>query len=234
MRVKMAKKTRKDPNPLQKKKLQQEADSCCPFCGNTEAGTWIFHHIDGDPSHTVLDNLIMICGACHERITKGEISEADVRLKKNMIAWGYKQRKAAKSKNIKNEANGNVGCTIRQTIQIGNLPPNRVAPAPDSIGENAKAKNYAKYLAEKLCEYRMKNKVFLSEEERKQETGSYMAVIWKNVKTHFKVTSYSSISLDNKDKLFQYLQKLINNTTQGKINRGKGYKSYLLFSEYDG
>lgn len=136
-------KPRKDPSPLQKKKLQQEADSRCPFCGNAEA-------------------------------------------------------------------------------------------APDSIGANAKARNYAKYLAEKLCEYRMKNKFFLSDEERKRETGSYMKVIWKGVKKHFNVTSYTAISLENKEKLFLYLQDLIEKTMQGRINRGKGYKSYLHFSEYEG
>ncbi len=213
----MTEKARKNPNPLQKKKLQQEADSRCPFCGNTEAGTWIFHHIDGDPSHTVLDNLIMVCGACHERITKGEISEADVRLKKNMTSWGYKQRKPAESKIVKNEANGNVGCEIRQTIRIGKLPPDRVAPAPDSIGNNAEARNLVNLLVRKLGDYRLKG-------HPDRNAKSVFAAINKDLAKHFMATSVPNISISRLNEVISYLQMKIDGTTQGRMNKGKTRK----------
>ena len=36
-------KPRKAIAAVLKKKLQQEANSMCPFCGNSEPGTWEFH-----------------------------------------------------------------------------------------------------------------------------------------------------------------------------------------------
>ncbi|NCA80552.1 MAG: HNH endonuclease, partial [Sphingobacteriia bacterium] len=140
---------RKDPTSLQKKKLQQEAGPTCPFCGNTEAGTWDFHHIDGIPCNTTLDNLIMVCGACHNLITKGEISEADVRLKKNMIVWeSMKRKKSEKEKNISQKiisdsiiAQGNSGCQFTQKVVHAEKIVERIAPASDTLGNNANARN---------------------------------------------------------------------------------------------
>lgn len=182
--------------------------------------------------------MIMVCGGCHNRITKGELSEADVRLKKNIIMWelASTRKETSTSRKIKagNLAQGNTACKIEQNVYIGNMPPPRVKAAPDSIGANAKARNYANYLARKLCEYRMKDKIFSTEEERKYAQKNYMESIWKKVKKDFKVTSYHAISMENCEELFQHFKTLIDKTKQGKMNKGRGIKSYLLFEEYDG
>ena len=231
-------KPRKAIAAVLKKKLKQEANSMCPFCGNSEPGTWEFHHIDSDRGNSTYENMIMVCGGCHDRITKGELSEADVRLKKTMIMWKLSsaRKKTSTSGKIKagNLALGNTGCKIEQNVYIDHMPPPRVKAAPDSIGANAKARNYANYLARKLCEYRMKDKIFSTEEERKHAQKNYMAAIWKKVKNDFKVTSYHAVSMENREELFQHFKTLIDKTKQGKMNKGRGIKSYFLFEEYDG
>lgn len=63
----------------------QEAYATCPFCGLEQIGSLQVHHIDGDPTNDVLENLIAACGSCHEQITKGFKSEADVLKTKRML-----------------------------------------------------------------------------------------------------------------------------------------------------
>lgn len=234
----MEKALRKNPTPLQKKKLQQEAESRCPFCGNREPGTWDFHHIDGDKTNTVLENLIMVCGACHKLIDKGELSEADVRLKKNIIAWETKCRmkKKSSSSTIRNSnvAIGNRLCKIVQNVYNKPPAPPKVAPASDSLEGNTKHKNYAKFLIDKLIEYRIKGKVFTSDKEKTKESASIAIAVNQKIKREFKVTSYKTISMENSEKLFQYLKDSIDKTKQGRINRSRGILSYMPFEEYNG
>ena len=80
----------------------------------------------------------------------------------------------------------------------------------------------------------MKDKIFSTEEERKHAQKNYMAAIWKKVKNDFKVTSYHAVSMENREELFQHFKTLIDKTKQGKMNKGRGIKSYFLFEEYDG
>ena len=206
---------RKPFTSLQKKKLQQEANSRCPFCGDTNAATWEYHHIDGDSSNSVLENGIMVCGACHNRITKGEISEADVRLKKNMVSWEHRQRKESTVRlSIRNEAIGNVGCNITQFVRCGKMPPEKVAPAPDSIGSNAEARNKVNLLIRELGDYRLKG-------QPERNPKSVFAAICKDLARHFEATSVPSISIYRLEEVILYLQDKINHTMQGRMNKGR-------------
>ena len=75
------------------RKLQQEIDSICPFCGNKDVDHFQVHHIDENPSNNELDNLLMLCPTCHSKITKGDISRNAVENKKielkNKVAGAY-------------------------------------------------------------------------------------------------------------------------------------------------
>ena len=83
-------KQRKSVSALASKKLYQEADNRCPFCGVADVAVLETHHINGDPSNTKIENLIVICGKCHSKITCGEISPADVHAKKVELFWSHK------------------------------------------------------------------------------------------------------------------------------------------------
>lgn len=217
----MSNEKRKDPTPLQKKKLQQEADSRCPFCSNTEAGAWIFHHIDGIPYNTTLDNLIMVCGACHNQITLGEISEADVRLKKSMIIWESMQRRQSKEEKTVSPkvisdsiiAEGNSGCLFTQKVVHAEKVTQRINPASDTIANNADARNRLNELVKQLGDYRLKGNPNLSGD-------AVMSAIWKDLAKRFHATSALKVSITKQNDVFDYLQDKIDSTMQGRINKG--------------
>lgn len=58
--------------------LQQEINSKCPFCKNTEVGHFEIHHINENPSNNDIMNLFLLCPTCHSKITKGDISSDEV------------------------------------------------------------------------------------------------------------------------------------------------------------
>jgi len=58
--------------------LQQEINSVCPFCDNTDVGHFQVHHINGEPNQNEFKNLLLVCPACHSKITKGDINQQEV------------------------------------------------------------------------------------------------------------------------------------------------------------
>jgi HNH endonuclease len=73
--------------PKVKAKLQKEIYSECPFCQNQEVEYFEIHHIDENPENNNLSNLILICANCHAKITKGDISEDEVKQMKNKLPY---------------------------------------------------------------------------------------------------------------------------------------------------
>jgi len=53
--------------------LQREINSTCPLCDNIDVEHFQIHHIDENPGHNHIENLILICPNCHSKITKGDI-----------------------------------------------------------------------------------------------------------------------------------------------------------------
>jgi 5-methylcytosine-specific restriction endonuclease McrA len=79
----------------QKARLLQEANNECPFCDISDAGVLEFHHIDGDSSHTVLDNLIALCPTCHSKIGDTITDEVVVKMKEK-LQKGFKRNEEKK------------------------------------------------------------------------------------------------------------------------------------------
>lgn len=65
--------------------LQQEINSKCPNCENTEVGHFEIHHIDEVPSNNKIENLILLCPICHSKITKKDILLEEVKRWKNNL-----------------------------------------------------------------------------------------------------------------------------------------------------
>ena len=77
----LSKKKKRVPIPQRNKvkaELQQEINSVCPFCANSDVGVFEIHHIDEDPFNSEFSNLILLCPTCHEKISKEVISKQDV------------------------------------------------------------------------------------------------------------------------------------------------------------
>ena len=70
---------RRNPNYKLKVKLLQEVNLKCPFCQYFDASKLEHHHIDGDRSNTVFENLISVCPNCHTEIESGEIRLEEVK-----------------------------------------------------------------------------------------------------------------------------------------------------------
>lgn len=67
--------------------LQKECDSKCPLCANLDVEHFQAHHIDGDRSKTVFENLLLICPNCHSKIEKGDISQEQVESTKKKLRF---------------------------------------------------------------------------------------------------------------------------------------------------
>lgn len=73
--------------PKTKKRLQQEIGSECPFCDDSDVAHFDYHHIDGNRSNSVFENLLMCCKPCHSKITYHDISKEAVIAKKKSLPF---------------------------------------------------------------------------------------------------------------------------------------------------
>jgi hypothetical protein len=150
------------PTIAQQKQLLIETRGACGWCRRT-AASYDFHHIDEDPSYTVLENLITLCGTCHDGARLGNPSQADLSARKRELVWA---RAAAAChvdptspvKKLKFVARENHG-PVQQAETINNhyRTPKRptMAPAPDSIGAYAAERSYLNYLREEYIRCRL-------------------------------------------------------------------------------
>lgn len=147
------------------KEMIAEAGGLCGWCRRPEALE--VHHIDGDPSHTVAENLIVLCGSCHSSAQHSvDPSPAELHQRKLELVYSRKADIASTRSPTPQTVNkakfvseGNTGF-VQQAEQItnnifrGKKPP-RPAPAPDSIGAHAAERGYLEYLRKEYIGCRM-------------------------------------------------------------------------------
>jgi len=68
----------------------------CKWCRKQPAQE--IHHINGNPRNNKRDNLIALCGTCHNRVTHGEITKQQLWKR---LGIKKKNRKAVKKKSTK-------------------------------------------------------------------------------------------------------------------------------------
>lgn len=147
------------------KEMIAEAGGLCAWCGRPEKLE--VHHIDGDRSRTLADNLIALCGSCHDSAQHScDPSPADLHQRKLEQVYRRKAGIAMarnpapqRVKRVKFVAEGNSG-PVQQAEQItnnifhGKKPP-RPAPAPDSISAHAAERGYLEYLRREYIDCRL-------------------------------------------------------------------------------
>lgn len=99
-------------------------------------------------------------------------------------------------------------------------PPKFTAPS-DVIASSSSHKNYVKHLIDRYNEFASQQK----------ERPFKFQVIYENVKTTFGA-KWDAIKLSRFDDLCDYLQKRIERTRLGRINKSKGQKNYSQFDVY--
>jgi len=86
------KKRKPIPARLRREKMYQPKK--CKWCRKQPSQE--IHHIDGNPRNNKRDNLIALCGTCHNRVTNGEITKEQLwkrlGIKKEAKKVGKKKR----------------------------------------------------------------------------------------------------------------------------------------------
>jgi hypothetical protein len=223
-------KQRKSVSSLASKKLYQEADNRCPFCAITDVAVLEIHHIDADPSNNKIENLIVICGNCHSKITRGEISPADVHAKKMELFWkhktSYRQAEKSPKQSVSVNAASVSDCIIANTVTFDRKRSPRMQYPVDSIGADTVKKGYIDYLIKRYFDYRQADASY----------GSFRpfshAEIHTTIQRKFKAKTFF-IHVSRFAELCQYIKGRVDQTIQGKRNRSRGILNYDLFEKYE-
>ncbi|MYE01332.1 MAG: HNH endonuclease, partial [Alphaproteobacteria bacterium] len=155
--------TRKSIPSMIRKKLTQESQSTCPFCGEDDVSTAQFHHITpvAEGGSNSSENLIYICANCHSKVTQGQISRDEIMRVKQMLVRGeHPQLKGAAESNIiradfsRGSNRGVIANRIeRVEIRTGQKSVN-INPPDGSIGSSLPHRNYAKHLIDRYHEFK--------------------------------------------------------------------------------
>jgi hypothetical protein len=224
--------TLRNDKPIPKrveKLIYQEANSSCAFCGERNVAALEIHHINSraDGGGNEPENLLLVCGNCHGRITDGDISVHEVYSIKLRLQHGGASGGAAKevrpaSNVISFRARSNSGI-VANNLRIHTTGRGlKIQPPPDTLNSDRDRLNYIKYLVDRYNEFK--------KSEPNAASFSY-AVIYGAIKREFKC-DWKLIPLDKFHGLASYLQNRIDRTWLGKINKTKGRRNYSSFDEY--
>lgn len=221
---------RKAVPTLASKKAYQEAANRCPFCGVADVAVLEIHHLDGNPSNNEIGNLIVTCGNCHAKITRGEISEADVHAKKMELFWTHKTAQQPADKTPRQSVAVNAGnisdSIIANNVTLGRRRTPRMQYPADSIGVDTIKKGYIDYLLKRYYDYRKADASY----------GRFApfshAEIHTTIHSRFKAKTFF-IHLSRFAELCDYIKSRVDQTIQGKRNRANGIPNYDSFERYE-
>lgn len=209
-----------------KAELQKDIHSICPFCENTDVGHFEIHHIDNIPSHNESSNLILVCPTCHSKITKGDISQAEVIEKKNDLINRKPSAGVSKGKVINfNSKVSNAVIGDNNVIKIDSKKTVKQKYPPGCIGYDSIKANYISHLINRYHEYK---------EYDSGKSNMNYAIFPSHLKKRFKIGSTRSIynlPIDKFDELTYYIQSRIDSTKLARI-KGSNHKNYSTFEDY--
>ena len=203
------------------KRVYQEAQSQCPFCGESEVATFQIHHIDSDPTNNAIENLILTCASCHSKITAGliflqKVMQVKHSLSSNLESTRKRTNTDSTSKKIV-ISRSNIGGDVANNItKITTSKTIKTTHPPGSIGADLIKKGYIDELI--ACYFDLRK----ADASYGRKVGYSYPAFHRNIqkkfgfKTFFMPVSYF-------DTLVEYLQGRIDCTIQGKNNRSKGY-----------
>lgn len=223
-------KLRKAIPALLSKKLYQEVDNRCPFCGIADVAVLEIHHIDEDPSNNKIENLIVVCGNCHSKITRGEISPADVHTKKIEVFWTNRMQPRQAEKSQRQSVSVNAGSIsdsiIANTVNFGRKRSPIMQYPADAIGSDTIKKGYIDYLIKRYFDYRKADASYGSARPFNH------AEIHSTIQRKFKAKTFF-IHVSRFEELCAYIKSRVDQTIQGKRNRSRGIQNYDSFERYE-
>lgn len=211
------------------KKIFQEANSTCPFCGEREVSLLDIHHIvarsQGGPNEEL--NLILTCKKCHTDVEEGQLSITDVMKKKQELIKGkINESKSSNASPIFNISQNKIDSSvIANTVNFKGTKPSKVAHPLGSIGANIDMNNYIKYLIDRYYDFRKADKSY------GRNDNFHHSEIHTTIRKKFKAKTYY-IKQEKFQDLCEYIYWRIEKTIQGKRNKANGIKNYNSFEEY--
>ncbi len=206
--------------------LQKEIGSNCPFCENSEVGHFEIHHIDENPSNNEIGNLILLCPVCHSKITKGDLNQIDVFIKKIELLNAPIISKPKSEKTINfNSTVGNAVVGDNNKISIKQTKSIKQKYPEGCIGFDTTKANYVGHLIKRYNEYK--------EYELGKGNVNY-AMFNGHLKKQYKIAPTRTIynlPIEKFEELISYIHKRIDSTKLAKI-KGKDHKNYSTFEEY--
>ena len=216
------------------KKVWQEAGQRCPFCAESAVEALHVHHIESREygGSNKFENLILVCANCHGKITHGQISEADVLVKKRELFYSKNAQSkpplVAKPKKIRNTLNftgENSGMVANNITFKGGSKP-KVGPPLGTVGADPLRKNYMAYMLDKYHECRIADKSF----------GRFdpynPGEIRKNIIRQFARAGLYHVPLERFDAVCEYIAGRIDRTPLAKTLHARGQRIYKSFREF--
>jgi hypothetical protein len=210
-----------------KKLIIQESAGICSFCSEKDVSTLEFHHIHGKdniPDPHASENLIYVCKNCHGKITAGQISKADVDLKKRMLKYSdNRNRNSTEMSNVINLSGKINAGTIANVVHFHGRSPKQTVNQPPvgAIGAEALKRNYLKHLIDRYHEF------------AKAEKGqAYKYQVFYQAINRRYGAKWDMIPIQQFEECCVYVQGRINNTVFGRNRKAKGQSNYSTFLEY--
>jgi len=222
---------RKSIPPVIKRKIAQESQSTCPFCGEYDVSTGQFHHIKpvAEGGTNSSKNLIYLCANCHSKITQGQISRHEVLRVKGLLATGthpYARNSVANNvihADFTRGANKGVIANKIENVEIRTTQKSvKINPPTGSIGSDLPHRNYVKHLIDRYHEFK---RIEVGKE------GMNYAMFYQQIKKRFGA-NWDMIPLQLFGNLVMYIQSRVDKTRHGRIRKAHGKKNYSEFDEY--
>lgn len=215
---------------LTTKRIFKEAQSRCPFCGESDVALLDIHHIyprrESGPNEA--SNLILACKNCHARIEVGEISLEQVLSRKiSLMALGGSGPEPPSSGGTVT-VNGDVTSSVvanNVTVKGSTKRRIRVEYPSGSIGANLELRNYIDYLVKKYIDFRKADPSFGIRKP------FFPGRIHIEIEETFKRKTFF-IPDQLFTELVKYLHGRINQTALGKRNSASGRSNYRTFAEF--
>lgn len=215
-----------------KHQLNDQFASACAVCRDGISAKLEIHHIDGDTQNSAIENLMILCGGCHNEFTLGTRNEADARMYKRMAETGLlpsrkgEDRQPKAGDTITN--NGTNTGAMAGTMHVENLTVNQKkersgkAPLmPGTVGADADMRDYANYLAKRYIDWRKKG-IANGIDRRRFSPASAQGILCEG----FGAQSAHMIA---QKRFFDWVlqaQRKIDATVWGKMNRHRNYHTW--------
>ena len=210
----------------------QVRDQCDGACGNPNCREWNsstheVHHIDGDRSNSILENLILLCANCHSKEQAGIFTREEIGIWKSRAKLGRLPLPKNFLPVIPPSMRDNYGVAGGR-VHIENLiikqdrkGSGKNPPIPGTIGADADMRTYATYLAGRYVKWR-KIGIKLGKDKRPFKPGSAHGILCEGY------GSNSALLIDQSC-FFAWIaqaQSKIDDTVWGKMNSNRNYHSW--------